>query len=73
MAVDGNFRLKRRMVSSDERDPGLNEGWAYFVEDKAYRTHLASQWDMKQEVCTLKIDRSPSVLILPTEEYLCCS
>ncbi|KAJ3531617.1 hypothetical protein NMY22_g8083 [Coprinellus aureogranulatus] len=52
VSIDGNFRLKRRMVSSDERDPGLNEGWAYFVEDKAYRKHLLKHWDAIQERST---------------------
>lgn len=50
VAIDGNFRLKRRMVSSEERDPGLNAGWAYFVEAKRFNKHLLAEWDTKQEV-----------------------
>ena len=50
VAIDANFRLKRRMASSNERGLGLNQGWACFVEDKGYRKHLEGQWDAVQEV-----------------------
>lgn len=40
MGLDANFRLKRKTVSSDDRDPGLNRGWAYFVEETAYKEHI---------------------------------
>ncbi|KAL1948929.1 hypothetical protein VTO73DRAFT_10735 [Trametes versicolor] len=40
LAIDANFRLKRRMVSSDAVDPSLNQGSAYIVEDNAYKAHL---------------------------------
>ncbi|EPS93480.1 hypothetical protein FOMPIDRAFT_39266, partial [Fomitopsis schrenkii] len=40
VGLDANFRLKRRDVSSDLVDPGLNRGYAYFVEEHAYRTYL---------------------------------
>ncbi|TEB19287.1 hypothetical protein FA13DRAFT_1802430 [Coprinellus micaceus] len=52
IAIDGNFRLKRRLVSSDERDPGYNVGWAYFVEDVGFRRYLVAEWDSKQERST---------------------
>ncbi|EAU89527.1 hypothetical protein CC1G_02416 [Coprinopsis cinerea okayama7 len=42
LAMDANFRLKRKDVSSDERDPGLNKGYAYMVDDKSFRSHLAA-------------------------------
>ncbi|KAJ7051056.1 hypothetical protein C8F01DRAFT_999823, partial [Mycena amicta] len=32
IALDACFRLKRRMVSSERRDPALGAGWAYMVE-----------------------------------------
>jgi hypothetical protein len=35
-----NFRLKRLDVSTDERDPGLNHGYAYIVEEKAFKAYL---------------------------------
>ncbi|KAF6742829.1 hypothetical protein DFP72DRAFT_859845 [Ephemerocybe angulata] len=43
-------KLKRRKVSSDERDPGLNNGWAFFVEEKGYKKWLAANWNEKQDI-----------------------
>ncbi|GBE78836.1 hypothetical protein SCP_0200330 [Sparassis crispa] len=40
LSIDANFRLKCKKVSSDQVDPGLNHGYAYFVEEKAYKEHL---------------------------------
>ncbi|KAJ7029081.1 hypothetical protein C8F04DRAFT_1188013 [Mycena alexandri] len=43
VALDACFRLKRRMVSSELRDPGLGTGWAYFVEQEPYRAYLLTR------------------------------
>ncbi|KIP01514.1 hypothetical protein PHLGIDRAFT_80473 [Phlebiopsis gigantea 11061_1 CR5-6] len=40
IAIDANFRLKRRAVSSEERDPALGSGWGHFVENSQYHQHL---------------------------------
>jgi hypothetical protein len=40
LAIDANFRLKRRIVSKDSVDPGLSCGWAYFVEEKEYKAYI---------------------------------
>ncbi|KAF4612165.1 hypothetical protein D9613_004616 [Agrocybe pediades] len=32
LAIDANFRLTRWHVSSEERDPSLTDGWAFFVK-----------------------------------------
>ncbi|RPD55075.1 hypothetical protein L227DRAFT_615722 [Lentinus tigrinus ALCF2SS1-6] len=40
IAIDVNFRLKRKKVSSDEVDPSLNKGAAYMVEEQVYKTYL---------------------------------
>ncbi|KAF7968772.1 hypothetical protein HWV62_29344 [Athelia sp. TMB] len=45
VAIDANFRLKRKDVSSDAVDPSLNRGRAYFVEELRYKTHLAGYGD----------------------------
>ncbi|KAJ7236450.1 hypothetical protein B0H12DRAFT_1026895, partial [Mycena haematopus] len=45
LAMDACFRLKRRLVSSDLRDPGLGTGWAYFVENEPYRQYLLTVTD----------------------------
>ena len=41
MGLDANFRLKRMNVSSDNRDPGLNHGYAYVVENRQFREYLS--------------------------------
>jgi hypothetical protein len=56
LAIDANFRLKRKLVSNSARDPGLSKGWAYFVEEYSYKEFLSERIDMPQEVST------PSVL-----------
>ncbi|TFK60104.1 hypothetical protein BDN72DRAFT_779836, partial [Pluteus cervinus] len=40
LAMDANFRLKRRVKSSEEADPSLNKGWAYFVDHEPYMEHI---------------------------------
>ena len=39
-SVDANFRMKCKDVSSDEVDPSLSKGWAYFIEDSGYKAHI---------------------------------
>jgi hypothetical protein len=34
--------MQRKAVSSDEVDPGLNHGYSYIVEEKAYKAWLAT-------------------------------
>ncbi|THU87804.1 hypothetical protein K435DRAFT_866944 [Dendrothele bispora CBS 962.96] len=51
LAVDACFRLKRRLVSSEARDPGLGTGWSYFVEDAEFRQYLREVTDQR-EMCT---------------------
>ncbi|KAJ3725420.1 hypothetical protein C8R42DRAFT_718938 [Lentinula raphanica] len=41
LAEDACFRLKRRLVSSIEADPGIGTGSSYFVEDTAFREYIA--------------------------------
>ncbi|KAF7793609.1 hypothetical protein EIP86_004723 [Pleurotus ostreatoroseus] len=47
LAIDANFRLKRRAVSSNERDPALGSGWGYFVADEPYREHVLQYADQE--------------------------
>ncbi|KAK0463400.1 hypothetical protein IW261DRAFT_1554106 [Armillaria novae-zelandiae] len=42
LAIDANFWLCRLNVSSNESDPGLNAGYAYFIEETAFCSHLAA-------------------------------
>nr|GAT44480.1 predicted protein [Mycena chlorophos] len=50
-AMDACFQLKRRMVSSDARDPVLGPGFAFTVDSKPYREYLRKSTN-KQEMST---------------------
>lgn len=53
LALDTCFRLKRLLVSSEKKDPGLGTGLAYFVEDLPYRKYLLTITDQKEiSTCT---------------------
>ncbi|KIJ12364.1 hypothetical protein PAXINDRAFT_163929 [Paxillus involutus ATCC 200175] len=52
VAVDANFRLKRKKVSKDAVDPSLSKGWAYFVEESDYKAFLNRHIDVVQEKST---------------------
>ncbi|KAJ7585741.1 hypothetical protein C8J56DRAFT_1053045 [Mycena floridula] len=53
IAMDACFRLKRKIVSNDLKDPGLGTGWAYFLEDEPYRDYVATLGDQEEEnTCT---------------------
>jgi hypothetical protein len=50
LAIDTNFRLKRKDVSSKE-DLGLSKGWVFFGEVGPYMKHLKDNWQQTQPVC----------------------
>ncbi|KAG2338570.1 hypothetical protein BDR05DRAFT_978103 [Suillus weaverae] len=52
VAIDANFQLKRCNISSDDTDPSLAKGWAYFVEEKGYKAFLAQHLGDEQEKST---------------------
>ncbi|KAG2029419.1 hypothetical protein BDR03DRAFT_831708, partial [Suillus americanus] len=52
VAIDANFRLKRKAVSCDTADPSLNLGCGYFVRDSAYKSYLADRATERQERST---------------------
>ncbi|KAG1817378.1 hypothetical protein EV424DRAFT_1472894 [Suillus variegatus] len=49
VAIDANFRLKRRNMSTNEADPSLSKGWSYFVEEADYKSYLAEHLGEAQE------------------------
>ncbi|KAF7364230.1 hypothetical protein MSAN_01082600 [Mycena sanguinolenta] len=49
LALDANFRLKRKDVSSEDKDPGLGDGWAFYCEVERYMRHVKKNWKNKQE------------------------
>ncbi|KAG2358417.1 hypothetical protein BDR07DRAFT_1187590, partial [Suillus spraguei] len=50
--IDANFCLKRHAVSSNETDPSLSRGWAYFVEEKSYKSYILDRIGDIQEKST---------------------
>ncbi|KAF5335445.1 hypothetical protein D9758_017825 [Tetrapyrgos nigripes] len=40
LAIDANFRLRNRVVSSTDKSPILGDGWAYLVNSIPYRKHI---------------------------------
>ncbi|KAG2120464.1 uncharacterized protein F5147DRAFT_766385 [Suillus discolor] len=52
LAIDVNFQLKCKAISSDYRDPSLNSGWAYFVKEHAYKQFLSERSTEQQERST---------------------
>ncbi|KAJ7030842.1 hypothetical protein C8F04DRAFT_1186486 [Mycena alexandri] len=48
LALDACFWLKRRMVSSEIKDPGLGTRWAYVVENVPYRHFLQTVTNQKE-------------------------
>ncbi|KAG1725481.1 uncharacterized protein EDB91DRAFT_1339852 [Suillus paluster] len=49
VAIDANFHLKRRNVSTNEANPSLSKGWSYFVEEDDYKSYLAEHLGEAQE------------------------
>jgi hypothetical protein len=70
LAIDANFRLKRKLVSNSARDPGLGKGWAYFVEEYDYKEFLRERIDMPQEVSTPSLLPMIDVTCSFTEKHL---
>ncbi|KAJ7678301.1 hypothetical protein DFH06DRAFT_975338, partial [Mycena polygramma] len=48
LALDACFRMKRALVSSDLKDPGLGTGLAYMLENGPYRKFLLTVTDQKE-------------------------
>lgn len=46
LAIDANFRLK--LKNRGIKDPELGSGWAYFVEEKKYNTHVKKHFQEKE-------------------------
>ena len=46
VGIDANFWLKRMNVSTEERDPGLNNGYAYIVGTAKFKEYL-EEYDKK--------------------------
>ncbi|KAG1852279.1 hypothetical protein DFJ58DRAFT_716611 [Suillus subalutaceus] len=42
LAINANFHLKCQLVSSDDKDPGLSQGWGYFIKESNYKVNCVS-------------------------------
>ncbi|KAJ7884621.1 hypothetical protein B0H14DRAFT_3432347 [Mycena olivaceomarginata] len=49
LALDTNFQLKCKDISSEAKDPGLGNGWALVCEVVTYMKHVQKHWDYKQD------------------------
>ncbi|KAJ7500537.1 hypothetical protein B0H11DRAFT_2225527 [Mycena galericulata] len=52
LAIDANFRLKRKDVSTEAKDPGLGDGYSFYCGVMRYMEHVAKHWDTPQERST---------------------
>ncbi|KAF7322140.1 CxC2 domain-containing protein [Mycena kentingensis (nom. inval.)] len=52
LAIDANFKMKRKQVSSEDVDPGANRGCAFFGEVRDYMAHVHAHWGLEQEKST---------------------
>ncbi|KAJ7178238.1 hypothetical protein C8R46DRAFT_1346442 [Mycena filopes] len=52
LALDANFRMQRKDVSSEASDPSLGNGLAFYGEVNAYMAHLEKNWDQPQPKST---------------------
>ncbi|KAJ7808144.1 hypothetical protein B0H14DRAFT_3482660 [Mycena olivaceomarginata] len=48
LALDACFRLKRGLISSELKDPGLGTGMSYMLENVPYREYLLGVTDQKE-------------------------
>lgn len=40
LAIDANFRLRRKHISSEDKDPAISQGFGYFVKTGPYVRNL---------------------------------
>ncbi|KAJ6480009.1 hypothetical protein C8R47DRAFT_983149 [Mycena vitilis] len=52
LAMDANFRLKRKDVSTEEKDPGLGDGYLFYCKVQEYMKHVAEHWNDPQDRST---------------------
>jgi len=53
LVIDANFCLTRKNVSTEEKDPSLSDGWAFFVRNDQYKAHLKKYWNNPQPVSSI--------------------
>ncbi|KAF7288145.1 hypothetical protein HMN09_01423700 [Mycena chlorophos] len=48
LAIDANFRLRRKDISSEAKDPGLGDGMSFFCDVLRYMEHVQKHWNDRQ-------------------------
>ncbi|KAF7300835.1 hypothetical protein MKEN_01309400 [Mycena kentingensis (nom. inval.)] len=48
LAIDANFHLKRKAISSEQKDGGLSDGMLFYSPIGAYMRHVQKHWNMRQ-------------------------
>lgn len=71
LGIDANFRMCRRNKSSEEADPSLSKGWAYFVEESGFKRLLAEHAGQTQEVSNGLLDPIGVLTPWSLEKLLC--
>ena len=70
LALDANFRLKRRTISNDAYDLGLMSECRYFVPDENYRDHVMRYAD-QEDVSTFGCSHGASLLNIDLQISTC--
>jgi hypothetical protein len=70
LALDANFWMKRKHISSEADDPSLGDGIVFFCQVAKYMRHVDKHWDEEQEVSRVVEDRACTDLSV--EEHMCC-
>jgi hypothetical protein len=57
LAIDTNFRLKWRNVSSEAADPSFSTGWSYIVPETDYKAYLKQFSDLIVQIVSRRCPR----------------
>jgi hypothetical protein len=71
LAIDTNFQLVQKNMSSDIANPGLSKGWMYLIEKHKYKMFLQGVSKQLQEVYTLSSQTYYSLMSFQLEKHLC--
>lgn len=55
LALDGNFKLKKKKKNDDPDDVALMDGLAYFPNEMLFQEYIAKAGDSKEVCCQVKL------------------
>ena len=70
LALDANFRMSRKAVSSKGKDPSLTNGYGYFVDSLAFEAHLEAHKGERQEVHLLLLKKLMILMLTKINKIL---